>query len=154
MDERLWLHLFGQPFITEAELARMESEKKKFITGRVPQRRIGRDCRYHLDRWQGVPVEGFTKMIECMLEGVPVHLICADEEWRKVATDHVIFTGSIDDYFHRSLGVLEYRSLDFQYPLEAKRKHFQINECNRENAWTRAVDHSHGLDQDLARTVI
>lgn len=130
------------------------AEIPKSITGRVPQRRVGRDCRYHLDRWQGVPVEGFTKMFESILEGIPVHLNCANEEWRKAAADHVIFTGSIDDYFHRSLGVLEYRSLDFTYSLETKREHFQINECNRENPWTRAVDHSHWLDQDVERTVI
>ncbi len=129
-------------------------EIPRAITARVPQRRIGRDCRYHLDRWQGVPVAGFTKMFEAMLEGIPVHLNCAEEEWRKVPADRIVFTGSIDDYFHRAMGRLEYRSLDFQYTREAKRKHFQINECNRENAWTRAVDHSHWLDQNVKTTVI
>lgn len=89
-----------------------------------------------------------------MLEGIPVHLNATEEEWRKAQADHVVFTGSIDDYFSKALGVLEYRSLDFQYTLEAKRQHFQINECNRENAWTRAVDHSHWLDQDVEQTVI
>lgn len=130
------------------------AEIPKAITGRVPQRRVGRDCRYHLDRWQGVPVEGFTRMFESMLEGIPVHLNCEEEAWRRVAADHVVFTGSIDDYFHRSSGVLEYRSLDFQYSLEPKREHLQINECNRVNRWTRAVDHSHWMDQDVATTVI
>jgi len=132
------------------------TEIPKSITGRVPQRRIGRDCRYHLDRWQGVPEEGFTRMFETMLEGIPVHLGCGEEEWRKAAAvaDHVIFTGSIDDYFGGVLGRLEYRSLRFDYAIEAKREHFQINECNRQNPWTRAVDHSHWLDQQVERTVI
>lgn len=130
------------------------AEIPRAITARVPQRRAGRDCRYHLDRWQGVPVEGFTKMFEAMLDGISVHLNCADDEWRNVPADHLVFTGSIDDYFKRAAGRLEYRSLDFQYSLEAKREHFQINECNRENAWTRAVDHSHWLDQTLETTVI
>jgi UDP-galactopyranose mutase len=49
---------------------------------------------------------------------------------------------------------MEYRSLDFQYTREPKRGHFQINECNRENAWTRTVDHSHWLDQSVETTVI
>lgn len=124
------------------------------ITGRVPERRAGRDCRYHLDRWQGMPAEGFTKLFESMFRGIPVHLGCGAEDWRRVPADHVVFTGSIDDFFHRKLGRLEYRSLEFEYSLEPKRAHFQINECNRENAWTRAVDHSHWLDQDVARTVI
>jgi UDP-galactopyranose mutase len=126
----------------------------KSITGRVPQRRIGRDCRYHLDEWQGVPVAGFTKLFEAMLEGIPVHLNCEDEAWRKVQADHVIYTGSIDDYFGRRYGKLEYRSLKFEYAIEPKREHFQINECNRENAWKRAVDHSHWLDQQVEQTVI
>jgi UDP-galactopyranose mutase len=126
----------------------------KSITGRVPKRRMGRDCRYHLDRWQGVPAEGFTKMFETMLEGIPVQLNCEDEEWRKVAADHVVFTGSIDDYYLRSLGVLGYRSLDFRYSIEAKREHFQINECNNENSWTRSLDHSHWLGQQVELTVI
>lgn len=130
------------------------AEIPKSITGRVPQRRVGRDCRYHLDRWQGVPAEGFTKMFEAMLEGIPVHLGCEEEAWRKVPADHVVFTGSIDDYFKRASGLLEYRSLNFEYSLEPKRQHFQINECNRVNPWTRAVDHSHWLDQQVEQTVI
>ncbi len=130
------------------------AEIPKSITGRVPQRRVGRDCRYHLDQWQGVPVAGFTQMFEAMLEEIPVHLNCEEGAWRKVQADHVIFTGSIDDYFQRRYGKLEYRSLKFEYAIEPKRKHFQINECNRENAWTRAVDHSHWLDQQVEQTVI
>ncbi|MBB5353713.1 UDP-galactopyranose mutase [Haloferula luteola] len=124
------------------------------ITGRVPKRREGRDCRYHLDRWQGIPTEGFTRMFETMLEGIPVHLGCGEDDWRGAKADHVVFTGSLDDYFRRALGTLEYRSLEFEYATEAKREHFQINECNRVNPWTRAVDHSHWLDQDVEWTVI
>jgi UDP-galactopyranose mutase len=124
------------------------------ITGRVPQRREGRDCRYHLDRWQGVPDHGFTRMFEAMLDGIPVQLGCGANDWRRETADHVIFTGSIDDYFRGELGTLEYRSLKFEYALEAKREHFQINECNRINRWTRSVDHSHWLDQEVDRTVI
>ena len=130
------------------------AEIPRSITGRVPQRRVGRDCRYHLDRWQGVPGEGFTRMFEAMLEGIPVHLGCEENAWRKVPADHVVFTGSIDDYFGIAYGRLEYRSLRFEYSLEPKRSHLQINECNRVNPWTRAVDHSHWLDQRVERTVI
>lgn len=124
------------------------------ITGRVALRRAGRDCQYHLDRWQGIPAEGYTRMFEAMLEGIPVYLGCRDEEWRNVVADHVVFTGSIDDYFGRRFGALEYRSLRFDYTLEPKREHFQINECNSWNPWTRSVDHSHWLDQKVEQTVI
>lgn len=124
------------------------------ITSRIPRRRQGRDCRYHLDRWQGVPAEGYTRMFEAMLEGIPVHLGCGEEEWRRVTADHVVFTGSIDDYFGQCFGSLEYRSLRFDYALEPRREHFQINECNRVNLWSRSVDHSHWLDQKVDQTVI
>jgi UDP-galactopyranose mutase len=129
------------------------SEIPKSITSRVPQRRIGRDCRYHLDQWQGIPGEGFTKMFEAMLEGIPVHLNVEAEAWRKAPADHVIFTGSIDDYFGLKHGQLEYRSLRFEYEHQPKRQHLQINECNS-LPWTRTVDHSHWLDQQVEQTVI
>jgi UDP-galactopyranose mutase len=124
------------------------------ITGRVPQRRIGRDCRYHLDRWQGIPSEGFTALFHAMLEGIPVHLGTPPDAWNPPRADHLIYTGSIDDYFDKLHGPLEYRSLRFEYTVEPKRTHFQINECNRQNPWTRAVDHSHWLDQPVAQTLI
>jgi UDP-galactopyranose mutase len=130
------------------------AEIPRSITARVPQWRAGRDCRYHLDRWQGIPVHGFTRMFEAMLEGLPVRLGCDEEEWRNAPADHVVFTGSIDDYFGRNLGVLEYRSLDFEYTLEPRMPWLQLNECNAQNRWTRAVDHSHWLDQQVERTVI
>jgi UDP-galactopyranose mutase len=129
------------------------SQIPKSITSRVPQRRTGRDCRYHLDPWQGVPSEGFTKMFEAMLEGIPVHLNAEENAWRKAPADHVVFTGSIDDYFGLQHGKLEYRSLRFEYERHPKRQHLQINECNP-LPWTRTVDHSHWMDQQVEQTVI
>lgn len=124
------------------------------ITSRVAQRRNNSDCRYHLDRWQGVPEAGYSEMFAAMLEGIPVHLGCDGEEWRAYPFDRLIYTGSLDDYFHSELGDLEYRSLGFEYEIAPKRDIFQLNECNRENSWTRSVDHSHWLDQNVATTVI
>lgn len=124
------------------------------ITGRVPKRRPGRDCRYHLDRYQGVPVQGFSRLIETMLEGVPVHLGVDPNDWRRATTDHVVYTGSIDDYFRASQGVLEYRSLRFEYTREPRRQEIQINECNRIRPWTRSVDHSHWQQGSVEHTVI
>lgn len=124
------------------------------ITSRVPQRRRSRDCRYHLDKWQGTPEKGYAAMFSAMLEGIPVHLGCNEEEWRRQRCDRMVFTGSIDDYFGRKLGLLEYRSLNFEYVNAPKRDVFQLNECNRMNSWTRSVDHSHWLDQEVENTVI
>jgi UDP-galactopyranose mutase len=129
-------------------------EVPRSISTRLPERRRSEDCRYHLDPWQGVPAEGYTRMFEAMLDGLPLHLGCMADAWRKHRWDHVIFTGSIDDYFGTRHGRLEYRSLEFRYEEEAKRRHFQLNECNRVNRWTRSVDHSHWLDQELERTVV
>ncbi len=65
------------------------------ITGRVPQRGQGRDSRYHLDKWQGVPEAGFTRMFDSMLEGIPVHLNVLEEEWRKQTWDHLVYTACV-----------------------------------------------------------
>lgn len=124
------------------------------LSARVPNRRRGRDCRYHLDEFQGVPRRGYTPMFEAMLEGIEVILNCAGEEWRKLRYDHLIFTGSIDDYFSHKYGTMEYRSLRFEFSKEPRRSRFQINECNHANQWTRSVDQSHWLDQDVEETII
>jgi UDP-galactopyranose mutase len=124
------------------------------ISGRLPERRRSSDCRYHLDRWQGVPVNGYTEMFHSMLDGIHYHLECDPNAWKRHRFDHVVFTGSIDDYFARRFGPLEYRSLEFEYKHATKREHFQLNECNHVNPWTRSVDHSHWLDQELETTLI
>lgn len=124
------------------------------ITSRVPDRRASKDCRYSLDRWQGIPVAGYTEMFEAMLQGIPVNLNTSAEDWRGRNYDHLVFTGSIDEYFGFSRGTLEYRSLDFIFKKEPKRTAFQINECNWSNPWTRSVDHSHWLDQGVEETLV
>jgi len=91
-------------------------------------------------------------MFEAMFEGIPVHLQCEPDAWRHQEWDHLVFTGSIDEYFKDRFGVLEYRSLDFDYRRMPKRKEFQINECNKTNSWTRSVDHSHWFDNSSELT--
>ena len=130
------------------------SEVPRSITSRLPERRRSSDCRYHLDQWQGIPEYGYTRMFETMLDGVTCHISCPPEEWRRHHFDHVIYTGSIDEYFGHCHGPLEYRSLDFTYKVERKRDHFQLNECNHTNSWTRSVDHSHWLGQQVQETIV
>jgi UDP-galactopyranose mutase len=129
-------------------------EVPRSISSRLPERRSSEDCRYHLDTWQGVPEEGYTRMFEAMFEGVRMHVACEPDAWRGHDWDHVIFTGSIDEYFGCRHGRLGYRSLEFRYEIEPKREYHQLNECNRVNPWTRSVDHSHWLDQQVERTVV
>jgi UDP-galactopyranose mutase len=93
-------------------------------------------------------------MFEEMLAGIPCHLGCSSDAWRHLSFDHLIYTGSIDEYFREAHGLLEYRSLDFHFAEEQKRSAFQLNECNHFNPWTRSVDHSHWLDQKVDRTIV
>jgi UDP-galactopyranose mutase len=134
-----------------ASITPFAAERNVVVTLSAARRRSD-DCRYHLDPWQGSPAEGYTKMFGAMLGGMPLRLERTADAWRKHRWDHLVFTGSIADYFGTRLGRQEYR-LDFRVEEEAKRLHFQLNEHNRVNPWTRSVDHSHWLDQDVERTV-
>ena len=113
------------------------------ITGQVPTRRENDDDRYFTDRFQGQPKEGYTKMFERMLEGIPVHLGAGKDEWRRHAAkaELVIYTGKIDEYFNYRYGRLPYRSLRFEHTLaRARLPHAVINQCNK-LPFTRVYDH-------------
>lgn len=125
-----------------------------FIKQRVMTRRDSEDCRYHLDAYQGIPERGYSEMIAAMLEGVTVHLGEGKQVWTRRRWDHVVYTGSIDEFFKYCHGRLPYRSLRFEYDVQPKRPQMQINECNSLHAWTRSVDHSHWLKQEVNETVI
>ena len=103
------------------------------ITGRVPSRRDNADDRYFTDKYQAQPKEGYSKMFERMLEGIPAHLGAGKDEWRKHArnADLVIYTGKIDEYFNYCYGRLPYRSLRFEHFWSPERlPHAVINQCD------------------------
>ncbi len=113
------------------------------IIGRVPARRHNDDDRYFTDEFQGQPKDGFTKMFERMLEGIPVHLRVGKDDWRRQAAraDLVIYTGKIDEHFHCCHGRLPYRSLRFEHFWSPQRlPQAVINQCNR-LPFTRIYDH-------------
>ncbi len=115
------------------------------ITGRVPARRENADDGYFTDKYQAQPKEGYSKMFQRMLEGIPVHLGVGKEEWRKHAAkaDLVIYTGKIDEYFNYCYGQLPYRSLRFEHHQSAERlPHAVINQCNAK-PYTRIYDHQY-----------
>lgn len=101
---------------TEKQWGRRASELPAFIIKRLPVRFIY-DNNYFNDRYQGIPVGGYTKMIEKMLDGIDVELntdfLKNKEKYMSVA-DKVIYTGTIDAYFDYCYGELEYRSLRFE----------------------------------------
>ena len=116
--------------------------------------------------YQGIPIGGYTKIVEKMLEGVEVRLntdYLANKAELDVLAEKVVYTGSIDAYFGYCLGALEYRSVRFETEV-LDMPNFQgnaaVNYTDRETPWTRIIEHKwfeFGKDEqgnDLPKTVI
>ena len=150
---------------TEKQWGRDCKDLPTFIIKRLPVR-LTFDNNYFNALYQGIPVGGYTKMVEHMLEGIEVRLgvdyLEQKEELDKLA-EKVIYTGPIDAYFDYKLGPLEYRSVRFETEILDK-PNFQgnvaINYTDRETPWTRIIEHKwfeFGKDEngnDLPKTVI
>ncbi|MCR5585779.1 MAG: UDP-galactopyranose mutase [Lachnospiraceae bacterium] len=150
---------------TEKQWGRDCKELPAFIIKRLPVR-LTFDNNYFNALYQGIPIGGYTKMIENMLEGIEVRLntdYLKDRENLKKLADTVVYTGPIDAYFDYSLGTLEYRSVRFENETLDKPS-FQgnaaVNYTDRETPWTRIIEHKwfeFGKDEngnDLPKTVI
>jgi UDP-galactopyranose mutase len=125
-------------------------ELPKSISSRLPSKRHNDDDRYFTDIYQGIPVNGYTSMMNNMLDGTVVHLGVNKDTYKKLLSnsfsyDIIIYTGKPDDYFDYKYGKLEYRSLRFDHYEQVKNKLFSfdqgsvINECNS-NKFNRTVD--------------
>ena len=98
---------------TEKQWGRSARKLPSFIIRRLPLR-FTYDNNYFNDRFQGIPIGGYTKMFEKMLDGIEVRIntdYLQDKEYFDSIANKVIFTGPIDEYFDYSLGELDYRSL-------------------------------------------
>ncbi len=150
---------------TEKQWGRDCKELPAFIIKRLPVR-LTFDNNYFNALYQGIPVGGYTRMIERMLEGIEVKLgvdYLADKDYWDSQAKTVIYTGPIDAYFNYALGNLEYRSVRFETEL-LDISNFQgnaaINYTDRETPWTRVIEHKwfeFGKDEngnDLPKTVI
>jgi UDP-galactopyranose mutase len=127
----------------------------KSISGRLPTKRENPSLCFHLDTYQGIPEDGYTRMFENMTGGIEIELNCSPRRYLKENYDLLVYTGKIDEFFKYKYGWLEYRSLKIQFETSNQRKStFQLNECNNINAWTRSVDHSHWHKQKVEQTVI
>ena len=94
------------------------------ITNRLPVIRESFDDRYHLDKYQGIPVKGYTEMFKSMLEGITVHIGTSNKDWENRPYDILVYTGKIDEYYDYKFGKLGYRSLRFeQFSSKKKRYH-------------------------------
>lgn len=133
---------------TEKQWGRPCSELPASILRRLPVR-FTYDNNYFNDPYQGIPVGGYTRVIEAMLSGCEVWLNTdynsAPEQYRKLA-GKVVYTGTIDSYFNYCYGPLEYRSLRFEHE-RLEIDNYQgvavVNYTDRETPYTRVIEHKH-----------
>lgn len=150
---------------TEKQWGRDCKELPAFIIKRLPVR-LTFDNNYFNALYQGIPVGGYTKLVENMLSGIEVHLnedyLENKAKWDSMA-DKIIYTGAIDAYFDYALGNLEYRSVRFENEV-LDIPNFQgnaaVNYTDRETPWTRIIEHKwfeFGKDEngnELPKTII
>ncbi|MBR2810129.1 MAG: UDP-galactopyranose mutase [Solobacterium sp.] len=150
---------------TEKQWGRDCKDLPAFIIRRLPVR-LTFDNNYFNALFQGIPVGGYTKMVENMLAGIEVRTSCDYFEHKEeldALAEKIVYTGPIDAYFHYELGNLEYRSVRFENEL-LDIPNFQgnaaVNYTDRETPWTRIIEHKwfeFGKDEngnDLPKTVI
>ncbi len=150
---------------TEKQWGRPCEELPAFIIRRLPVR-FTFDNNYFNARFQGIPVGGYTAMVERMLEGIEVRLNCdylADRAAWDTLADKVVYTGPIDAFFGFSLGNLEYRSVRFEtetLDMPNYQGNAVVNYTDRETPYTRVIEHKwfeFGKDEngnELPKTVI
>ena len=144
---------------TEKQWGRDCKELPAFIIKRLPVR-YTYDNNYFNDLYQGIPIGGYTKIVEKMLEGADVQTDTDYFEFRKSnpdIADTTIFTGMIDEYFDYQLGALEYRSVRFETEV-LDTDNYQgvavVNYTDRETPYTRVIEHKHFEFGTQKKTVI
>ncbi len=133
---------------TEKQWGRECRDLPAFIIRRLPLR-FTYDNNYFNDRFQGIPIGGYTRLVERLLEGVEVRLSTDYLEHRQELdglADRVVYTGMIDRFYNYSLGVLEYRSVRFETE-ELEVENYQgnavVNYTDKEVPYTRIIEHKH-----------
>ena len=133
---------------TEKQWGRKCSELPSFIIKRLPVRFVF-DNNYFNDRFQGIPIGGFNKLIDGLLDGVDVKLNVEffddRQHWEQIA-DKVLYTGKLDEYFDYCFGKLEYRTVRFDEEI-LDMPNYQgnavMNFTDAEVPYTRIIEHKH-----------
>lgn len=134
---------------TEKQWGRKCTELPAFIIKRLPVRLVF-DNNYFNDKYQGIPVGGYNKLIDGLLEGIDcktdVDFFNSEyKDWKKFA-DKLVYTGAIDEYFNYSLGKLDWRTVSFKTRIEDT-ANFQgnavVNYTSHEKPYTRVIEHKH-----------
>jgi UDP-galactopyranose mutase len=134
------------------------SELDAAVTSRVPVR-TNRDDRYFTDRYQAMPLHGFTRMFERLLSH-PNIKIMLNTDYREVRDvipfRRMIYTGPIDEFFDHAFGKLPYRSLDFQFETLPESRHQPVAVINYPNdyAYTRVTEFKHLTGQEHAKSTL
>ena len=132
-------------------------ELPAFIIKRIPVRFMF-DNNYFNDTYQGIPVGGYTKMIERMLSGIEIRLECDFKSIKGcVSAKHIIYCGAIDEYFDYCYGPLEYRKISFQTEVlnsENYQGNAVVNYTDLETPFTRIIEHKHFEFGKQPKTVV
>lgn len=135
---------------TEKQWGRKCSELPAFIIKRLPVRLVF-DNNYFNDKYQGIPVGGYNKLIEGLLEGIDyktgVDFLESEykDNWRNIA-NKLVYTGAIDEYFGYKLGKLDWRTVSFKTRIE-RTPNYQgnavVNYTSLDVPFTRVIEHKH-----------
>lgn len=145
---------------TRKQWQRDPEDLPAFIIKRLPVR-FTFDNNYFNDKYQGIPIGGYGKMMRKMTEGIDKHLnvnYFSDRELWNACGRKVVFTGKIDEYFDFQFGELEYRTLKFEhtwYDTDNYQGLAVINDTGPDNPWTRTIEHKHfDPAQKTDRTIV
>ena len=144
---------------TEKQWGRKCTELPAFIIKRLPLR-LTFDNNYFNARYQGIPVEGYTKLFESMLDGIDVELNCDflenRERFNNIA-NQIVYTGGIDSYFDYCYGALPYRSIRLETEV-LNQKNYQgvavVNYTEKDVPYTRVIEHKHFAFGEQDKTVV
>ena len=144
---------------TEKQWGKSCKELPAFIIKRLPVR-FTFDNNYFNDRYQGIPIGGYTKIIEKMLDGVDVRLntdFIKNKDILLTVANEIIYTGPVDEYFGYCFGPLEYRSVRFETEIlnkESYQGNAVVNYTDKETPYTRIIEHKHFEFGKQPKTII
>jgi len=144
---------------TEKQWGTRATELPAFIIKRLPVR-FTYDNNYFNDKYQGIPIGGYTEIIKKMLDGIQVRLntdFFKNREELENLANKIVFTGMIDEFYDYKFGTLEYRSLRFEHEILDEENHqgnAVVNYTEYKVPYTRIIEHKHFEFGTQLKTVI
>ncbi|WP_238902764.1 UDP-galactopyranose mutase [Clostridium sp. YIM B02506] len=144
---------------TEKQWGTRATELPSFIIKRLPVR-FTYDNNYFNDKYQGIPIGGYTQIVEKMLDGIEIKLntdFFKNRDDLESLADKIAFTGMIDEFYEYKFGTLEYRSLRFEHEIldeENYQGNAVVNYTEYEVPYTRIIEHKHFEYGTQPKTVI